>query len=137
MTIEDAKNILKLGRPQDDCSEYQLLKFDEALKVAVDYLTPKSGGWISVKDKLPTKTSEARVLVQVQALSGDLWPVCIGGYRYNRKDWIIWFDGKISWINDYKDTLKVIAWQPLPDLYYETPPKRYFYDVELGQEYEF
>lgn len=79
---------------------------EEAISMAVQALK-NSGGWISVRDRMPP--SNDLVIVSINDDRGD------NDYRYTNIGWYL-SDGN-CWIVDNEATINVEAWKPLPKPY--------------------
>lgn len=91
-----------------DWEKGKYLRKDKAIEIINELAEEYKGGWISVKDKLPTETG--KYLVTVKNLTG-YWilknNVFVCDYQFDDFIFQGWEDNK------------VIAWQPLPQPYKE------------------
>lgn len=91
----------------------------EIIDSAVDCimaLSENKGEWIPVSEKLPSDCGHDWVLAQIQEDNGYLWIPCVAEYRKLFDDWFSEAN-EVGWLSMHKGAFKVVAWQPLPEVY--------------------
>ena len=107
--LEEAKSNVPVNRLLDDIIKEkpkelgQLIAYDKAIEIVKQEAEQYKGGWIPVSEKLPEESLNS----------------VIGWDEYRERCCFVQYIGG-RWIlgNDI-DSVKIIAWQPLPQPYHE------------------